>query len=117
MKTKTCIASINPTIGDWSGQLLLVRQIIDAARKADARLLVLPELALGTPDARDLYFMPSTAQYAEQVLADIATQTKGMTVVCGMPLFHDGNLYKCCGRPSRRNDRRVRAKMPAGMSV
>lgn len=93
MKTKTCIASINPTIGDWSGQLLLVRQIIDAARKADVRLLVLPELALGTPDARDLYFMPSTAQYAEQVLADIATQTKGMTVVCGMPLFHDGNLY------------------------
>ena len=90
---KIAIASLNPTINDWSGQVSLIRRIIDAAKYDQAELLVLPELAIGTPDAGDLYLRPQTAQYAEQCLSEIAPMTMGLTLVCGAPIMHEDKLY------------------------
>ena len=90
---KYAIASINPTIGDWSGQLSLIRNAIKTAKEGQAELLVLPELAIGAPNARDIFLRPQTAQFAEQSLAELAPITKGMTLVCGAPFMHEGLLY------------------------
>lgn len=93
MKIKTGIASINALAGDWSEQMVAIRQAIAAAKKADCKLLVLPELAIGGPGLQDVWLRPDTAMYAEQVLTEITSETAGMTVVCGAPIAHDGRLY------------------------
>ncbi|GEM_PF-2616877 len=90
---KYAIACINPTIGDWSGQLNLIRSAIKTAKDGESKLLVLPELTIGVPNARDLYLRPQTAFFAEQSLAELAPLTKGMTLVCGAPFMHEGLLY------------------------
>ena len=90
---KYAIACVNPTIGDWSGQLNLIRSAIKTAKEGQAELLVLPELTIGVPNARDLYLHPQTALFAEQSLAELAPLTKGLTLVCGAPFMHEGMLY------------------------
>lgn len=92
-KLKMCVASVNWMVGDWSQQMLILRQAIEAAKKDHVGLLVFPELAICGPDAQDIFLRPQTAFFAEQVLSEIVAQTQGITVVCGMPLMHEGRLY------------------------
>ena len=93
MKTRFGVASINALAGDWSEQMVAIRQAIAAARKAACALVVFPELAIGGPDLQDVWLRPDTSVYAEQVLTEIITETAGLTVVCGLPMAHDGRLY------------------------
>ena len=58
---KYAIACINQTIGNWSGQINLIRSAIKTAKEGQADLLVLPELTIGAPNARDIYLRPQTA--------------------------------------------------------
>ncbi len=90
---KISIAALNTTINDWSGLLQQLRQILKKAHDDGTMLLVLPELAIGTPDAGDLYLRPQTALFAEQALAELAPMTKGLTLICGTPFRHDEKLY------------------------
>ncbi len=90
---KIAIASLNPTINDWSGQLNLIRKALDKARTQNAKLLVLPELSIGTPDAGDLYQWPQSALFAEQALSELAPLTLGLTVICGAPFRYENHLY------------------------
>ena len=85
--------AMNPTIGDWDGQVSMVRRAIDEARKEGADVLVFPELAIGAPDAGDLFWRPDTAEAAENALAQIAPLTTGITLVIGAPISHNGKLY------------------------
>ena len=91
--TKFAVISVNPTIGDWAGQIRIVREAIEKSRSLNADFLVFPELAIGAPDAGDLFLRPDTAIAAENALAQIAPLTKGLTLVIGAPISHNNKLY------------------------
>ena len=93
MKTRVGVASINALAGDWSEQMVAIRQAIAAAKKSACKLVVLPELAIGGPDLQDVWLRPDTSVYAEQVLTEVIPETADLTVICGMPVAHDGRLY------------------------
>ena len=51
---KIALGQINPTVGDFDGNLRLAEDALAAAEAAGADLLVLPELALSGYPPRDL---------------------------------------------------------------
>lgn len=84
---KLALAQINPTIGDFSGN---VAKIIDRSLEADskgAQIVIFPEMAVcGYPPA-DLLEKPSFLAHAEQALARVAEATEQcqVAVLCGCP--------------------------------
>ena len=90
---KYAIIAVNPTIGDWEGQVDIVKRAIADAKKDGVDVLIFPELAIGAPDAGDLYLRPDTALSAENALAKIAPLTAGITLVIGAPILHNQKMY------------------------
>ncbi len=84
---KLALAQINPTVGDFSGN---IRKILEFSRKAQdhgAQLVIFPELAVcGYPPA-DLLEKPSFLACAQEALAEIARATEGceLSILCGCP--------------------------------
>ncbi len=84
---KIALAQINPTVGDFSGNLGTMLRFTERAAQAEADLVVFPELAIcGYPPA-DLLEKPAFIQRAQQVLAELAqgAATFGIAVLCGVP--------------------------------
>lgn len=84
---KIALAQINPTVGDFSGNLATMLRFTERAAHAGADLVIFPELAIcGYPPA-DLLEKPAFIQRAQQVLQDLATgaATFGIVVLCGFP--------------------------------
>jgi NAD+ synthase (glutamine-hydrolysing) len=76
------------------------RQIVavaQAAGKADARLLVLPELGLTGYTCGDLFAQQHLLSGALAALQTICEQTKSLNLllVVGLPLQHNNKLYNC----------------------
>ncbi len=85
---KLALAQINPTIGDFLGN---IRKIVDrslAAHRQGAQLVIFPELSVcGYPPA-DLLEKPSFVSAAQDALAEIAdraTANNDLVVLCGCP--------------------------------
>lgn len=85
---KLALAQINPTIGDFSGN---IRKIVDRsvqAHRQGAQLVIFPELAVcGYPPA-DLLEKPSFLARAHDALVEIAeaaTASRELAVLCGCP--------------------------------
>jgi NAD+ synthase (glutamine-hydrolysing) len=94
---KLALAQINPTIGDFSGN---IRKIVDRSldgHRQGAQLVIFPELAVcGYPPA-DLLEKPSflaDAQDALVQIAEIATAGRDLAVLCGCPTPAPGNSGK-----------------------
>jgi len=85
---KIALAQINPTVGDFKGNLA---KIVDAASQADglgARLTVFSELAVcGYPPA-DFLEKPSFLARCRDVVAELAAATSGLStaVLAGVAL-------------------------------
>lgn len=93
---KIALAQINPTVGDFSGNL---ERIVDASRRAaaqGARLAVFSELAIcGYPPA-DLLEKPSFLARCRTAVTELAAATRGLptAVAVGVALPADGNSGK-----------------------
>jgi len=84
---KIALAQINPTVGDFSGNLATILQFAGRASQAGADLVVFPELSIcGYPPA-DLLEKPAFVERAQQVLQELAERTAslGLAVLCGFP--------------------------------
>ncbi len=82
---KIALAQINPTIGDFGGNVRKILEFTQRAVDAGAQLVVFPELAVcGYPPA-DLLEKPVFVARAEEAMAQIAQATAHLPVaiVCG----------------------------------
>ncbi len=86
---RIALAQINPTVGDFSGNLRKIAEFVERAAAEGAALVIFPELATcGYPPA-DLLEKDSFVRRAEETLAAVAELTRGEgrpAVLCGSPM-------------------------------
>ena len=94
---RIALAQINPTVGDFSGNLRKIAEFVERAAAEGAALVMFPELATcGYPPA-DLLEKESFVRCAEETLAAAAELTRGVgrpAVLCGSPMRCDGAFGK-----------------------
>jgi NAD+ synthase (glutamine-hydrolysing) len=94
---RIALAQINPTVGDFSGNLRKMAEFVEQAAAQGAALVIFPELATcGYPPA-DLLEKESFVQRAEETLAAVAELTRGAdrpSVLCGSPMRCESALGK-----------------------
>ena len=81
---KIALGQINPTVGDFSGN---VAKIVDFSRRAQgsgAGLILFPELSVSGYPPRDLVERPSFVARNRDSVERIAAETKGIAVICGL---------------------------------
>lgn len=87
------MAQINPTVGDFAGNLRKITEFVERAAAARVALVMFPELSTcGYPPA-DLLEKESFVKRAEESLAVVAELTRGQgrpAVLCGSPVRCDG---------------------------
>ena len=90
---RIALAQINPTVGDFSGNLRKIAEFVERAAAEGAALVMFPELATcGYPPA-DLLEKDSFVKRAEEMLAAVAELTRGEgrpAVLCGSPMRCEG---------------------------
>ncbi len=90
---RIALAQINPTVGDFSGNLRKIAEFVERAAAEGAALVMFPELATcGYPPA-DLLEKESFVRRAEETLAAVAELTRGEgrpAVLCGSPMRCEG---------------------------
>ena len=81
---RAALAQINPCIGDLAGNVERCLAAIETARRQDAELVVLPELAIPGYPPRDILFDPSFVEAVYQATLDLARRARnGPPVIVG----------------------------------
>ena len=81
---KVALGQINTTIGDFRGNAAKIVDFAGRARAAGAGLILFPELAICGYPPRDLVEKPSFVKRNQEVLEQIALETTGIAVICGL---------------------------------
>ena len=81
---KIALGQINPTVGDFSGNAAKITQFAQQARSAGAGLILFPELAVCGYPPRDLVERPWFVERNRTTVEQIARDTNGIAVICGM---------------------------------
>jgi NAD+ synthase (glutamine-hydrolysing) len=81
---KIALGQINPTIGDFCGNAAKIVDYSRIAKERGADLILFPELAICGYPPRDLLEKPSFIAQNSNTLAQIAQQTNGIAVICGL---------------------------------
>ena len=106
---RIALAQINPTVGDFSGNLTKITDGIQRAAEAGATVVLFPEMATSGYPPADLLEKTSFVRRAEESLAAICEMTRGAgmpTVVCGSPMRCEG--------PGEKHVRNVAAVLQGG---
>lgn len=85
-------AQINLLVGDIEGN---AQRIIDESHRAEADLILFPELALCGYPPEDLVFRPGLHERCKKSLDNICSSVGKKTIVVGYPEYIDGKLYNC----------------------
>src|SRR6202140_2083093 len=83
-EVKIALGQINPPVGDFSGN---AAKIVDFSRRAQAvgaGLILFPELSVCGYPPRDLVERTSFVARNRQTVEQIAAQTQGIAVICGL---------------------------------
>ena len=86
-------ASLNQTVGDWSGNLRRMREAIAEARSRGARMVVMPEMCVPGYSLGDRLMMRDTLDRSWSTLEALKADTKGMVAMVGLPVRHRDVLY------------------------
>ena len=81
---KIALGQINPTIGDFSGNAAKIIQFAQQAKSCGASLILFPELSVCGYPPRDLVERPSFVARNRSAAEQIAAETRGIAVICGM---------------------------------
>ena len=86
-------ATLNQTVGDWSGNLARIERAIERARAEGAGLLVLPEMCVSGYSLGDRLLRMGTLRRSWDVLTRAAVAARDMVVCVGLPIRCDGVIY------------------------
>jgi NAD+ synthase/NAD+ synthase (glutamine-hydrolysing) len=82
---KIALAQLNPTVGDFTGNLARMREFSARARLLGASLVAFPELcACGYPP-RDLVEVPAFVARSREIVEELAAEFSDITIVAGLP--------------------------------
>ena len=77
------LGQINPTIGDFEGNVRMIVAGIERARALGCSLVAFPELAISAYPPEDLLFKPAFIEANLRALEDVTRASRGLTVVVG----------------------------------
>lgn len=89
-------ASLNQTVGDWSGNRRRIAWALGEARSRGARLVVLPELCISGYSLGDRVLRRGTLTRSWRVLQELLPETRGLVAVIGLPVAHRDVVYDAC---------------------
>src|SRR5437763_4636763 len=92
---RIALAQIDPTVGDLDGNRALILDRLAQAKEAGADGPVRPELAVPGDPPEDLLLRPGFIRAAERSLAEIARESRRITLLVGTPHL-DRDLYNAC---------------------
>lgn len=93
-KFRLTLAQLNPTVGDLAGNAAKARAAFEQARRADADMLVLPEMFITGYQVQDLILKPAFVADAMAHVEKLARDCRdGPAIGIGGPLAEDGKLY------------------------
>jgi len=81
---KIALGQINPTVGDFSGNKNKIVEFSRRAQASGAGLILFPELSVCGYPPRDLVERPSFVARNHQTVEQIASETRGISVICGL---------------------------------
>jgi NAD+ synthase (glutamine-hydrolysing) len=81
---KIALGQINPTVGDFSGNRNKIVEFSRRAQSAGAGLILFPELSVCGYPPRDLVERPSFVARNRDSVEQIAAETSGIAVICGL---------------------------------
>lgn len=87
------VASLNQTVGDWTGNRDRIVAACERARARGATLLALPEMCISGYSLGDRVLMDGTVERSWEALREILPATKELIVTLGLPIRHEGVLY------------------------
>src|SRR5579859_1873187 len=91
---KIALGQINPTVGDFSGNASKIVDFSRRAQAAGAGLILFPELSVCGYPPRDLVERPSFVARNRETAEQIASQTQGIAVICGLVTPADSDTGK-----------------------
>src|SRR5690606_17218514 len=77
------LGQINPTVGDFDGNLSMIEDGLEQARAQGVVLVACPELALCGYPPEDLLLKPSFARANRRSIETLAVKTAGLTAIVG----------------------------------
>jgi NAD+ synthase (glutamine-hydrolysing) len=81
---KIALGQINPTVGDFAGNAAKMIEFSRRAKASGAALILFPELSVCGYPPRDLVERPSFVDRNRETAEQIAAETQGIAVICGM---------------------------------
>ncbi len=81
---KIALGQIDPTVGDFAGNRTKIVQYAREAQNAGAGLILFPELSICGYPPRDLVERPSFVAKNWETAEQIAAETRGIAVICGL---------------------------------
>ncbi len=82
---RLAMAQLNPTVGDVAGNVRLLLDAVDRARRDGADVVVGTEMGLLGYPPRDLLFRKGVVEACEQAVEQVARETSDLTVIVGHP--------------------------------
>ncbi len=93
-KLRLTLAQLNPTVGDFAGNIAKAQQAHAEAARADADMLVLPEMFVTGYQAQDMVLRDAFVLDAMAHVQELAVAcADGPTIGVGGPLLEDRKLY------------------------
>ena len=96
MSLSIALAQVDPTVGDVTGNLAIVKRTRDEAGAQGADLVVFPELAVVGYPPEDLVLRPALLAEVEDALADLERDSRAEgspALVVPLPWRHGGGVY------------------------
>jgi NAD+ synthase (glutamine-hydrolysing) len=87
------VASLNQTVGDWTGNVRRIRVAADEARARGARLLVLPEMCIPGYSLGDRLMMRGTIDRSWAALRELLPASERLILAVGLPIRHRDAVY------------------------
>ena len=81
---KIALGQINPTVGDFAGNAAKMIEFSRRAKASGAALILFPELSVCGYPPGDLVERPSFVDRNRETAEQIAAETQGIAVICGM---------------------------------
>lgn len=89
---RVAVASLNQTVGDWSGNRARIAAACTEARSRGVAVLALPEMAISGYSLGDRVWMRGTLERSWASLMALLPDTQGLVVTLGLPIAHRGTL-------------------------